>query len=154
MSNESWKSAVVQVIDESYDGTGGIYLDENTDTLAELRALTGAQASKALPGAGNSVANQVKHLITAAAMHQSQFEGKGFPDLDWGADWAEESLDDSAWQALVDVFAATRDTLKRNLQNPTMDENDEYVNAAIMLAAHLPYHIGQIRHTAAWAKQD
>lgn len=154
MSNQSWKSAIAQVVDESYDGTGGIYLDEGTDTLTELRSLTGAQASRVLPGAGNSVANQVKHLLTAGAMHRSQFAGNGFPDLDWGADWADQSLSDDEWQALVDDYAATRAVLKDALQNPAMDENEEFVAAAVMLSGHLAYHTGQIRHAAAYAKQE
>lgn len=151
MSNELWKTAILKSIDESYDGTGGVYLDSGTNTLAELRALTGAQASTVLPGAGNSVANQVKHLLTTVEMHRPQFEGGEYPDLDWGADWDAVSLTDEEWEELVNQFAASRELLKGWVAQPTVAEDADYVAAAVMVAAHLAYHIGQIRHAAGYA---
>lgn len=153
MSTQPWKDAILKVIDESYDGTGGIYLDSATDTLAELRALSGAQASTMIPGAGNSVANQVKHLITSAKMHEIMLAGEAFPELDWGADWAESTLTDDEWQDLLNHYAASRDALKRQV-NAIADDNDAVAEGAVMLASHLPYHIGQIRHAAAYAKHQ
>lgn len=152
MSNSMWKAAIIQMIDDTFAGNGGLYLDQGTDTIAELRALTGAQASAELPGTGNSVANQVKHLLTAAKTHLSQFAGTGFPDLDWGADWEAQQLSDDDWASLVDEYAATQQALKDALTTPAMEENEEYAGAAIMLTAHHAYHTGQIRHAAAYAK--
>lgn len=151
MSNELWKAAILKSVDESYDGTGGVYLDSGTNTLTELRALTGEQATKVLPGAGNSVANQVKHLLTTVQMHRPQFEGGEYPDLDWGADWDTVPLTDEEWADLVNQFAATRELLKGWITQPTVAEDAEYVAAAIMVVAHMAYHIGQIRHAAGYA---
>ncbi|MCA9833630.1 MAG: DinB family protein [Thermomicrobiales bacterium] len=153
MSNDLWKTEILKAIDESYDGTGGVYLDSGTNTLEELQSLTGNQASIVLPGAGNSVANQVKHLLTTVAIHKPQFEGGEYPDLDWGADWEATPLSDDEWQALVTTFAATREQLKNWVQNPVVAEDSAYAGAAIMVVAHLAYHIGQIRHGIGYAKQ-
>lgn len=146
MANELWKTAILKSIDESYDGTGSVYLDSGTNPLTELRALTGAQASMVLPGAGNSVANQVKHLLTTVEMHRPQFEGGDYPELDWEADWDTVSLGDDEWEALVNQFAATRELFRGWIAQPTVAEDADYVGAAVMAAAHLAYHIGQIRH--------
>ncbi len=154
MGNEDWKRNVVKAIDEAYDGTGGIYLDQNTDLLAELRKLSGAQASTVLPGAGNSVANQLRHLLTTVAMHEAQFRGTTYPDLDWGADWQPVTLGDEEWQELVEKYAATRTQLKEWVTSPSVDEDNDYIFAAIMVATHLAYHVGQIRHAASYAAQE
>lgn len=151
MSNEAWKKHIVDAINEAYDGSGGVYLDSGTNLLAELTALTGAQASIVLPGAGNSVANQIGHLLTTVRMHEPQFNGGDYPDLDWGADWDEIHLNDEEWQKRVHAFAATREHLINWVMSPTMDENDEYIGAAVMVATHHAYHVGQIRHAAAYA---
>jgi hypothetical protein len=151
MGNEDWKMNVMKAIDEAYDGTGGIYLDPNTDLLAELRNLSGAQASTVLPGAGNSVANQLRHLLTTVAMHEAQFRGTPYPELDWGADWQPTALSDAEWHELVEKYAATRAQLKDWVTSPSVDEDNDYIFSAIMVATHLAYHVGQIRHTAAYA---
>lgn len=154
MSNETWKTHIVKAINEAYDGTGGVYLDSGTNLLAELTALTGAQASTVLPGAGNSVANQIRHLLTTVRMHEPQFNGGTYPDLDWGADWAEIHLNDNEWQELVASFAATREQLIGWVTSPTVEENDDYVGAAVMVVAHHAYHVGQIRHAAGYAARQ
>ena len=154
MSNETWKKHIVNAINEAYDGTGGIYLDSGTNLLAELGALNGTQASTVLPGAGNSVANQVRHLLTTVRMHEPQFNGGDYPELDWGADWSEIDLSDPEWQELVKTFAATRETLIGWVTSPTVEENDDYVGAALMVATHHAYHVGQIRHAAGYAAQQ
>lgn len=154
MSNETWKTNVVKAIDEAYDGTGGIYLDQGTDLLTELRNLSGEQASTILPGAGNSVANQLKHLLTTVAMHEAQFRGTDYPDLDWGADWQPIALNDEEWQRLIDKYAATREQLREWVTTPSIDENNDYVYSAIMAATHLAYHVGQIRHAASYAARQ
>lgn len=151
MGNEDWKKNVVKAIDEAYDGTGGIYLDQGTDLLAELKSLSGAQASTVLPGAGNSVANQLRHLLTTVAMHEAQFLGTPYPDLDWGTDWQPVTLNDEEWQELVGKYAATRDQLKQWVTSPSVDEDNDYIYSAIMVASHLAYHVGQIRHAASYA---
>ena len=151
MGNEHWKENVVKAIDEAYDGTGRIYLDQGTDLLAELKNLSGEQASTVLPGAGNSVANQLRHLLTTVAMHEAQFRGTPYPELDWGADWQPVSLSDEEWQALIDQYAATREQLKEWVTSPSVDEDNDYIFSAIMVATHLAYHVGQIRHTASYA---
>lgn len=153
MSNDLWKTEILKAIDESYDGTGGVYLDSGTNTLDELKSLSGLQAGTVLPGAGNSAANQIKHLLTTVSMHKPQFEGGAYPELDWGADWDTTDLSDDDWQTIVDQFSATRDQLKRWIQNPVVAEDNAYAASAIMVVAHLSYHIGQIRHAVAYAKQ-
>lgn len=154
MGNEDWKNNVVKAIDEAYDGTGGIYLDQGTDLLAELKNLSGAQASTVLPGAGNSVANQLRHLLTTVAMHEAQFRGTPYPELDWGTDWQPVTLNDDEWQHLVEKYAATRDQLKQWVTSPSVDEDNDYIYSAIMVASHLAYHVGQIRHAAGYAAQN
>lgn len=154
MGNEDWKNNVVKAIDEAYDGTGGIYLDQGTDLLAELKNLSGAQASTVLPGAGNSVANQLRHLLTTVAMHEAQFRGTPYPELDWGTDWQPVTLNDDEWQQLVEKYAATRDQLKQWVTSPSVDEDNDYIYSAIMVASHLAYHVGQIRHAAGYAAQN
>lgn len=146
-----WQQAIVNAIDEAFDGKKGVFLDGNTEPLAEIAQLTPEQASLALPGAGNSVANQVKHLITTIAMHEAQFSGKPFPDLDWGADWDRQELSAEEWSDLVRQLAAGHQQLRRLILEPVIEQDDSFAGACVMTIAHLSYHIGQIRHAAAYA---
>lgn len=154
MGNDMWKTNVMKAIDEAYDGTGGIYLDQGTDLLSELKAMSGEQASAVLPGAGNSVANQLRHLLTTVAMHEAQFCGTAYPELDWGADWQPVQLSDAEWHELVESYASTREQLKAWVTTPSVDEDNDYVYSAIMVATHLAYHVGQIRHAACYAARQ
>lgn len=152
--DSTWQQAIVNAIDEAFEGKKGVFLDGDTEPLAELAKLTPEQASLELPGAGNSVANQVKHLITTIAMHDAQFSGKPFPDLDWGADWAPQQLTAEEWSDLVRQLEDGHQQLRRVILEPVMAQDDAFVSACIMTVTHLGYHIGQIRHAAAYASQS
>lgn len=147
----TWQQAIVNAIDEAFDGKKGVFLDGDTEPLTEIARLTSEQANLELPGAGNSVANQVKHLITTIAMHEAQFSGKPFPDLDWGADWAPQQLSAEEWSDLVRQLDEGHQQLRQLILEPAMAQDDAFVGACVMTVTHLGYHIGQIRHAAAYA---
>lgn len=151
MSNDMWKTQILKAIDEAYDGTGGVYMDKGTNLVAELKALSGEQASTILPGAGNSVANQIQHLLITVDAHEPQFVGGEYPDIDWGSEWGEVHLSDDQWQAMVNEYEATHAKFTSWISEPTVAEDEAYAAAAVMAAAHMAYHAGQIRHAAAYA---
>lgn len=149
----NWQQGILKTIDEAFNGNQGVFLDAGTDPFSELRQLTAKQASTDLPGAGNSVANQVRHLITSITMHQPQFMGGEFPNLDWSADWSQQQLTDAEWQQLLNELEALQGNLKGWIAEPAIEQDQEYATACIMAATHLAFHIGQIQHAAAYAKQ-
>ena len=149
----NWQQEILKTIDEAFSGNQGIFLDAGTDPLAEVRQLTAEQASINLPGAGNSVANQVLHLITTIAMHKAQFRGGDYPDMDWGADWDAQPLAEQQWQDILAQLEGSARNLKSWIAKPAVDQDQNYASAAVMAATHLAFHIGQIQHAAAYAKQ-
>ncbi len=149
----NWQQEILKTIDEAFSGNQGIFLDSGTEPLAEVRTLTPEQASVQLPGAGNSVANQVQHLITTIAMHKAQFRGGEFPDMDWGADWDSQPLTGQQWQDILTQLEASAQNLKSWIAKPAVEQDQDYASAAVMAATHLAFHIGQIQHAAAYAKQ-
>lgn len=149
----TWQQAIVNAIDEAFVGKKGVFLDGDTEPLAELSRLTPEQANLELPGAGNSAANQVKHLLTTIAMHGAQFNGTPYPDLDWGADWAPQQLSAEEWSDLLHQLTEGHQQLRQWILEPGVAQDEEYVGACVMTIAHLSYHIGQIRHAAAYAAQ-
>lgn len=150
--NPNWQQEVIKAIDEAFSGNQGIFLDAGTEPLHELRELTAEQASRELPGAGNSVANQVQHLITTIAMHKAQFRGGDYPDMDWGADWDSQPLTEQQWQDILTQLEGAARNLKSWIAKPTVDQDQSYASAAVMTITHLAFHIGQIQHAAAYAK--
>lgn len=147
----NWQQEIVKTIDEAFNGNQGIFLDAGTEPLAGIRQLTAEQASRELPGAGNSVANQVQHLITTIAMHKAQFRGGEFPDMDWGSDWDSQPLTEQQWKDLVSQLEASAQNLKSWIARPSVDQDQAYASAAVMAATHLAFHIGQIQHAAGYA---
>lgn len=145
----NWQQEILKTIDEACSGNQGIFLDAGTEPLAEVRQLTASQASTILPGAGNSVANQVQHLITTIAMHKAQFRGGDYPDMDWGA----QPLTEQQWQDILTQLEESARNLKSWIAKPAVDQDQNYASAAVMAATHLAFHIGQIQHAAAYAKQ-
>ena len=63
------------------------------------------------------------------------------------------TLNDEEWQALIAKYENTREQLKAWVTSPSVDEDNDYIAAAIMAATHLAYHVGQIRHAAGYAAQ-
>lgn len=149
----NWQQEVVRVIEEAINGNQGVFLDQGTEPIAELRTLTAEQANTVIPGAGNSVVNQVQHLITTIAMHQPQFMGGEYPDLDWGADWAPQNLTTDEWVQLLDDLDRSQEELKTWITAPAIPQDQGYAAACIMVVTHLAFHIGQIRHAAGYAQQ-
>lgn len=149
----NWQQEILKAIDEASNGNRGVFLDAGTEPFSELRQLTAEQASMQLPGAGNSVANQVRHLITTITMHKPQFMGGEFPNLDWSDDWSEQMLSDTEWQQMLDELEGLHGNLKAWIAEPALAQNQDYATACIMAATHLAFHIGQIQHAAAYAQQ-
>lgn len=149
----NWQQEILKAIDEAFSGNQGIFLDAGTEPLAEIRTLTSEQACLQLPGAGNSVANQVQHLITTIAMHKAQFRGGEFPDMDWGADWDSQPLTEQQWQDILTQLDASARNLKSWIAKPAVEQDQEYAAACIMAVTHIAFHIGQIRHAAGYAQQ-
>lgn len=150
----NWQQEILKAIDEVFDGKQGIFLDAETEPLPELLKLTPEQASQELPGAGNSVANQVKHLVTTIAMHKPQFMGGDYPELDWGADWDQQRLTGEEWENLLDQLREGQRDLKQWIAEPVIEQDQTYAAACIMVVTHLAFHIGQIRHAAGYASQN
>lgn len=148
----NWQQEIVKSIDEAFNGNQGIFLDQGTEPLSQLKTLTAAQASTELPGAGNSVANQVKHLITTIAMHKAQFRGGEYPDMDWGADWDSHPLTQQQWQDLLEQMDESARNLQSWIAKPSVEQDQAYASAAVMAATHLAFHIGQIQHAAGYAR--
>lgn len=147
-----WQPEVLKAIDEAFQGDQGVFLDRGTKPLLELRQMHAGQACAELPGAGNSVANQVRHLITTIAMHKPQFMGGDFPNLDWEADWSNDHVTDSEWQQMLDDLEGSQQALKSSVADPVIEQDQDYAAACIMVVTHVAFHIGQIRHAAAYAQ--
>lgn len=150
----NWQQEILKSIDEAFEGNQGLFLDAGTEPLPELRQLSAEQACTVLPGAGNSVANQVRHLITSLTMHEPQFMGGEYPDLDWAADWSEQRLTDEEWQQSLTDLDELREKLKTWIAQPAVEQDQEYASACVMAVTHIAFHIGQIRHAAGYAQHS
>ena len=153
ISVATFRSALLFLLDETFDNVHGAYLDKGDSLFPTLESVTAGQASVPVCGEGNSIASQVNHVIFYFDVAFQYMRGENPGKQDWGAAWKLVRVSDEEWDALRQQMRERHDTLLR-LINETPDAafaNEEMVGGAMAAVAHTAYHLGQIRHALCMA---
>lgn len=149
ISVNTFRSALLFILDETFDNVHGAYLDKGDSLFPTLEALTAGQASTPVCDEGNSIASQVNHVIFYFDVAFQYMQGKNPSKQDWGTAWGLVQVSDEEWDSLKQQLRDRQHTLI-TLINETPAEafsaNEEMVGGAMATIAHTAFHLGQIRH--------
>ena len=113
--------------------------------LRSLDRLSAADASRAVPGGGSSVAAHVDHLRYGLQLLNRWTRGENpFADADYRASWRRQTVSEDAWATLRGDLRAEARTWLEAIAAPRELTDSEW-SGIVASVAHLAYHLAAIR---------
>ncbi len=139
---ETLKSNILEVFEETFTQTRGIYLDRPKGSLLETLENISAEVASVASKNQRSIAAHVEHLrVYLVALH-GYMNGATSP-TDWDASWQTHSVTELEWRDLRDNLKAAYETLYQDLLE--LRDGDIKFAESIAILTHSAYHFGAIR---------
>jgi hypothetical protein len=144
---ESFKGALLQLLDETFSQVHGLYLDKGTSLYETLEDVSAEEASRAISPKSATIAAQVEHVRFYFDVLDEIIRTQ---DIEKKYDWRE------IWDRVREVTPQEWEDAKRRLREShdraiaTINSIDKWdgkldVGGALSLLAHTAYHLGGIR---------
>ena len=142
---EDYVKNLLELLDETFDNTHGIYLDKDTSLFRTLETVSAEEASIPVGGKCASLAAQVAHVtFYIESFERFALQGDTSP-RDWGY----------IWRTVEKVTPEEWDEYKRKLKDAClrMDKlfrenqlwNEDTISGSLSIVVHTAYHLGEIR---------
>lgn len=152
MSVDTFRDAILGLLDETFDNVQGAYLDPGDSLFTTLEGVSAAQASVPVIGGENSIASQVNHIIFYFDVAIQYMRGENPGRQDWSQAWQLVSVSVEEWTGLREQLRDRQRTLVQLIRETPAGafDHEDMVGGAIATIAHTAYHLGQVRHTLAF----
>lgn len=142
---ETFRSVLLDLLDETFENHHGIYLDRDTSLFRTLESVSAQEASIPVGGKCATLAAQVAHVIFYLEVLERYVVQNDTSRVDWGEVWRTVSaVTPEEWTALKARLEATyRHIFKIFQDNPTWDEDS--MGGSLACVVHTAYHLGEIR---------
>lgn len=143
---EHFKSALYQVLDETFDNVHGAYLDKGTSMFETLATISAEEASVPVGGKCATLAAQVKHLAFYLDVLEQNVRTQTYERQDWGKIWRETTaVTPAEWNAIQSALRQSYDRLRTLIAATNHWPSEWEISGAIAAIAHTAYHLGEIR---------
>ncbi len=142
MTEETLKSNILEMLEETFVQTRGIYLDRAKGGLLETLEKISAETASIEFRNQRSIAAHIEHTrVYLVALH-GYMNGATSP-TDWDASWQTHTVTELEWRILRDNLKVTYEALMKDLEK--LDDNDVKLSEGIAILVHSAYHFGAIR---------
>ncbi len=140
-------SAVLEILDETFDTHHGYYLDKGDGLFVTLGEISAAEASKPVSATCASIAAQVHHTTYYLdVLRQDLDPNHVMPKVDWDSSWDVPPVDDEEWAALIERMRVAAEQTIAAIR-ATTEWTEDSAGAAVVMTVHTAYHLGQIRQS-------
>ncbi|MEO1287660.1 MAG: hypothetical protein AAFV93_07820 [Chloroflexota bacterium] len=156
MSNQDESSlfttALLQLLEETFESVYGIYLDRNTSIFETLATLSAKEASQTTSSSCATIAAYVAHMTYYINILLQLIDGEQ-PQADWGHIWQTIStVTDQEWQTSQADLRTAYERIKA-VAGETEWQDSRQMAGAMGIVAHNAYHLGEIRQMLCVIKQ-
>jgi hypothetical protein len=144
-ATQHFVTAILEILDETFDTHHGYYLDRGTSMFETLATISAAEASRPVSASCASIAAQVNHTTYYLdVLRQDLDPTHTIHKVDWQESWNVPSVNDEEWAAMVQALRAASDKVIAAIQDTT-DWTGDSAGAIVSIAAHTAHHLGEIR---------
>ncbi len=134
------------LIEEAFETSHRIFLDENTSLLPTLETVSAAKASVPVGGKCASLAAQVAHVIFYLETLEGYILKQDLGELDWSEVWRTvERVTPQEWDDLRLRLEQTYRRVIGRLRGFNSWDDETIISGALEIAVHTAYHLGEIR---------
>ena len=140
-----FRKELLDLLEETFEKTQGIYLDRETSLFQTLDELTADQASKSISPKGATIAGHTEHMAFYLDVLTDCIERKPIGKLNWQESWKVQSVDEAAWVAVRQRLHKAHQRTIRVIQSLDAWEGEDDIGASLAILAHTASHLGAIR---------
>ncbi|MBI5298184.1 MAG: hypothetical protein HY869_22125 [Chloroflexi bacterium] len=142
---ETFRSVLLDMLDETFENHHGIYLDRDTGLFRTLETVSAQEASIPVGGKCATLAAQVAHVIFYLEVLERYVVHQNSSPVDWGEVWRTVSgVTPDEWDALKAELEATYRRIYQMLQDNEV-WNEDSLGGSLAVVVHTAYHLGEIR---------
>ncbi|MBI5840540.1 MAG: hypothetical protein HZB19_10595 [Chloroflexi bacterium] len=141
------------LLDETFDNTHGIYLDNDTSLFRTLETVSAKEASIPVGGKCASLAAQVAHVNFYLEVLERYVVHHDTSRVDWGEIWRTvEKVTPEEWDALRNKLKETYHRIEKIFHSNEV-WNEDSIGGSLAIAVHTAYHLGEIRQALCTLKK-
>lgn len=145
INSKLYKNELVALLVETFEKTGGFYLDPDTSLFDTLDAVTAEQASRHDPSNDETAAGHLYHLTFYLDVLREYTTGARTGKTDWNESWTVKEVTEDKWDALkADARRGYDDSLEL-VRTFHGDDAEKFVSGTLAILAHSAFHLGAIR---------
>ncbi|MCE1252323.1 MAG: hypothetical protein LWX83_02115 [Anaerolineae bacterium] len=142
-----FQSALLAVLDETFEHFHDFYLDEGTSLFETLETISAAQASLPVSKDCASIAAHTDHIRYFLDVLEQELLGLPI-EPDWMDIWQNRrQVTQSEWQSIKYNLRSSYERILKLLKKPGLFDNEKNVGRALSILAHSAYHLGEIRQS-------
>lgn len=142
---DRFKNELLDLLEETFEQTQGIFLDRNTSLLETLESLSSEVVSLQISPSSATIAGHVNHITTYLRVLTRSIRRVPEAPVNWSQSWTVRAVSESMWGKLVaDLRSAYRET-RDTLSELTTWAGEDDIGAALAILAHTASHLGAIR---------
>lgn len=146
IDSEHFTTAVLDLLDETFDNVHGYYLDKDTSLFQTLASISADEASTPIGGNCATLAAQTKHVAFYLDVIERAFHDPNFPKADWGEVWRTvNQVTPEEWQSFQDELRTNFNRILDLIKAAPTWPSDAEIGDVIAVIVHSAYHLGEIR---------
>lgn len=142
---ELFKSALFDLIEETFEKVSGAYLDKGTSLFETLDTISAEQASRPVSATCASIAAQVNHTRFYIDVLQEYMQGTRTEKADWVSSWQVATVTAERWAELRQELRASYQRFLALAKSLDTWDGEEDIGGAMAIVVHTAYHLGEIR---------
>ena len=145
ISNDSFTKELLDLFDETFEHTQGIYLDRGNSFLETLEQVSADEASRPVSAEGTSIAGQVEHVCYYLRVLESSIQKSEFGEVDWEESWKVKEVTQEVWDVLKRQLRESYHSVVSIIKGVESWEGEDDIGASFAILAHTAYHLGAVR---------
>ncbi len=146
IQQDIFAAELLNILDETFDTTHGIYLDKDTSLFRTLEGISFEEASLPVGGKCASLAAQVSHVTFYLEVLERYLVTRESVSSDWGAIWRTvEKVNAEEWAGINSKLRETHQRIWKLLSEIENWDDSDILGGALAIVVHSAYHLGEIR---------
>ena len=139
------KTAVFDLLDETFEKVHGYYLDRNTSLFETLATISAEEASRPVSESGASIAGHVEHLRFYLDVLEQSLRGQEIGKIDWEQSWLVHAVTPDEWSQLQNRTREGYQRIRALAEGFETWEGEQDIPDTFAVIVHTAYHLGAIR---------
>ena len=145
ISNDTFTNELLDLLDETFTRTQGIYLDRGHSLFETLDKISAEQASCPMSNGDVTIASHVEHICYYIYVLESSIQFREFKEIDWNRSWKLKSVDAAQWDELRQKVRESFQSLVSTIRGVEEWKGEDDIGGSLAILAHTAYHLGAVK---------